>query len=680
MFSHIPSLFEPSLRERCTMKADSFSSRSVLPRTICVALLGVLSMQSALAQGAPVAASSNGVMKQVQSGNAMPVVTGAAKGMQGEDPLEALLVRVTTSTPESAAKAASIATSASASASTSTSKSTSTSTSTSTVAAASASGERVSSMHASARRDSKPGLQKDVAPHIQPDMQSVTASARHAVDRRAVLRAAAERQQQLRKELNSSGGVSSANRQEIASARDVIMPATSKPAAATPDVTRTSTKTPTRTTKRMNEGGPAAYVLRPTSTLTAADEVETITLSLGQGHLMEVGQVLRIALGSGRVLQANWLDDRQLLLIPEAPGETTLHLWLKGGGIRKYQILVTESNSVRLAQDMNLLLGDNSGVRARALGDRILLEGQNPTEEGAWRAAELVKRYPQVISLVSRRGYEQMINLEVKMIEIGRNALKQLGVRWQGGGAGDWAVSGPSFGVIGDFKRSGAFLPEGGAAATRGFAVAPRIHPFATSASMVSSLSSMIDLMVQNGDAAVLAEPRLSTRSGGKARFVAGGELPIPMLNANGAASVDFKEYGVRFEVEPVVNAQGIISASLHTEISSIDDEVTVRGVPGLRKQSSNTDVNLRPGETLVIAGMVRNEMSGAITKIPGLGDLPILGHLFRSKRFRQRESEMVVLITPRLSEQGSAPAVDPRVQALQQRADALRKQFDMLD
>lgn len=670
MFSHIPSSFEPSLQEHRTVKADPFSSRSFWPRTICVALLGALSMQSVLAQGVPVASASNGAPKQVKSGSVVPVATGAVKDTQQEDPLEALLARVTESrsTLASASKAESIAASASAS----------------TVAGVSASGERVSSMHASARRDAQPGQQQDAAPNIQPDMKSATASARPVVDRRAALLAAAERQRQLRKELDAAGRASSENRQEITSARDVIMPAVPRPSAATPDVMRTSTSaptsTPTRTTTRMNEAGPAASVVRPSSTLTSADAVETITLSLGQGHLMEVGQVLRIALGSGRVLQANWLDDRQLLLIPEAPGETTLHLWLKGGGIRKYQILVTESNSVRLAQDMNLLLGENSGVRARALGERILLEGQNPTEEGAWRAAELVKRYPQVISLVSRRGYEQMINLEVKMIEIGRNALKQLGVRWQGGGAGDWAVSGPSFGVIGDFKRSGAFLPEGGAAATRGFAVAPRIHPFATSASMVSSLSSMIDLMVQNGDAAVLAEPRLSTRSGGKARFVAGGELPIPMLNANGAASVDFKEYGVRFEVEPVVNAQGIISASLHTEVSSIDDEVMVRGVPGLRKQSSNTDVNLRPGETLVIAGMVRNEMSGAITKIPGLGDLPILGHLFRSKRFRQRESEMVVLITPRLSEQGSAPAVDPRVQALQQRADALKKQFDMLD
>ena len=630
-----------------------------------MALLGVLSMQSALAQGAPVASASHGSPKQMQSGRAAAVATGAVKDAQREDPLEALLARVTTATPVSESTAASIAASASASKPTPT--------------PASASKERVPSVRVAAGRDAKNGMQQDTAPSIQPDMKSAAASARPVVDRRAALLAAAERQQQLRKEMNPAGGVSRAKRQEIASARDVI-----RPAAATPDVMRTSTSaptsTPTRTTTRMNEAGPTASVLRPSSTLMSTDAVETITLSLGQGHLMEVGQVLRIALGSGRVLQANWLDDRQLLLIPEAPGETTLHLWLKGGGIRRYQILVTESNSVRLAQDMNLLLGENSGVRARALGDRILLEGQNPTEEGAWRAAELVKRYPQVISLVSRRGYEQMINLEVKMIEIGRNALKQLGVRWQGGGAGDWAVSGPSFGVIGDFKRSGAFLPEGGAAATRGFAVAPRIHPFATSASMVSSLSSMIDLMVQNGDAAVLAEPRLSTRSGGKARFVAGGELPIPVLSANGAANVDFKEYGVRFEVEPVVNAQGVISASLHTEVSSIDDEVTVMGVPGLRKQSSNTDVNLRPGETLVIAGMVRNEMSGAITKIPGLGDLPILGHLFRSKRFRQRESEMVVLITPRLSEQGSTPAVDSRVQALQQRADALKKQFDMLD
>lgn len=409
-------------------------------------------------------------------------------------------------------------------------------------------------------------------------------------------------------------------------------------------------------------------------------DIQKMTLAVGQAHLLEVGDVLRVALGSGRVLQANWLDDRQILLIPEAPGETTLHFWLKRGGMKTYQILVTESNGSRLVDEMNDLLGTNSGVRARLMGDRILLEGQHPTEEGAWRAAELVKRNPQIINLVSRHGYEQMISLDVKMIEIGRNALKQLGVRWQGGPAGDWAVVGPSFGVIGDFHRSAAFTPVDGSAAARGFAVAPVLHPLATSASLVSSLSSMIDLMVQQGDAAVLAEPRLSTRSGGKARFVAGGELPIPVINANGAANVDFKEYGVRFEIEPVLNAQGVISASLHTEVSSIDEEVSVKGVPGLRKQSSNTDVNLRPGETLVIAGMVRNEMSNVVTKIPGLGNLPILGNLFRSKRFRRHESEMVVLITPHLSGQGESQAEDERARAIQTRFSDMKKRFEMLE
>jgi len=177
----------------------------------------------------------------------------------------------------------------------------------------------------------------------------------------------------------------------------------------------------------------------------------------------------------------------------------------------------------------------------------------------------------------------------------------------------------------------------------------------------------------------VLAEPRLSCRSGGSARFVAGGELPLPVLGANGSASVQFKEYGVRFEVSPTVNEEGVISASLHAEISSINPEVTVKDVPGLRKQSAATDVNLREGETLVIAGMLSNEISGTVDKIPGLGDLPILGKLFRSRRFQNRESELIVLITPRLhagaSTLGSEQGAD-----MAQRLEALRDRMRMLE
>jgi pilus assembly protein CpaC len=289
-----------------------------------------------------------------------------------------------------------------------------------------------------------------------------------------------------------------------------------------------------------------------------------------------------------------------------------------------------------------------------------------------------MKRFPQAISLVSRNGYERMIDMEVRMIEIGKNVMERLGVRWQSGSGTPYAIDGPTFGLIGDFKRSDAFKP-GGSAEAAGFAVRPRISPFATSAGLVTSLTSMVDLLVQNGDAAVLAEPRLSCRSGGSARFVAGGELPIPVVGANGSANVQFKEYGVRFEVSPVVNQQGVISASLHAEISSINPEVTVREVPGLRKQSASTDVNLREGETLVIAGMVSNEISGAIDKIPGLGDLPILGKLFRSRRFQNRETELIVLITPRLHVDRAHYGAE-QGEHMSQRLESLHEQIRMLD
>ena len=183
----------------------------------------------------------------------------------------------------------------------------------------------------------------------------------------------------------------------------------------------------------------------------------------------------------------------------------------------------------------------------------------------------------------------------------------------------------------------------------------------------------MIDLLVQNGEAAILAEPRLSCRSGGSARFVAGGELPIPVISANGAASVQFKEYGVRFEVSPVVNSAGMISATLQAEISSINPEVRVRDIPGLRKQSASTQVNLVEGQTLVIAGMLSNEISGSVDKIPALGDLPVLGQLFRSRRFQDRETEMVVLITPRLQEDVTGADLE-QAQRLGERYRDLRK------
>jgi pilus assembly protein CpaC len=188
------------------------------------------------------------------------------------------------------------------------------------------------------------------------------------------------------------------------------------------------------------------------------------------------------------------------------------------------------------------------------------------------------------------------------------------------------------------------------------------------SLSLASSLSSRLQLLVQNGDAVILAEPRLSCRSGGQARFVAGGELPIPVSGALGNTSVAFKEYGIKFDVNPVASSTGVIAARIATEISSINFEVAVKDVPGLIKRRAESEVNLREGETLVIAGLLTDEGTRNLDKIPAAGDLPVLGPLFRSRQFRDRQTELAVFITPRFVE-GQANAVTESAPAVAESA-----------
>ncbi|MCM5572017.1 pilus assembly protein N-terminal domain-containing protein [Burkholderiaceae bacterium FT117] len=374
---------------------------------------------------------------------------------------------------------------------------------------------------------------------------------------------------------------------------------------------------------------------------TAQPVTENLELYVGEVRVLEVGELRRIAIGNGKVLQASALDRGQLLIIPEAPGQSALYLWGKDGAERHLSISVVPADASRLLGEVRAMLGDTPGVVPKIVGDKVVVEGSGVSEEQAARIAEVAGRYPQIVNLVSRVGRERMIEMDVRMVEIRRDAMQNLGVKWSA------SAQGPSFGLIGDLHRSAAFR-TGGAAAEAGLDVRSRIAPFATTLGIATSIGSMINLMVQNGDAVVLAEPRLACRSGGSARFVAGGELPIPQTSGLGATSVAFREYGVKFDVSPVASESGVIAAKIATEISAVDFEVLVQDVPGLLKRRAETEVNLRENETLVIAGLLAEETSRSIDRVPGLGELPILGPLFRSRNFRDRRSDLVVFITPR--------------------------------
>lgn len=393
-----------------------------------------------------------------------------------------------------------------------------------------------------------------------------------------------------------------------------------------------------------------------------------VELHVGQVHLIRAGQLKRVAVGNGKVIQATALDGGQVLVIPEAPGQSSLHLWAADGTESTFEIQVVPADAKRLLSEVRAMLGEASRIRARIVGDKVVLEGSEISEEEATRMGEIARRYPQIVNLISRIGLERMIEMDVRMVEIRRDRLDDIGVRWNP------SAQGPSFGILGDLHRSSAFR-AGGAAAEAGLEVRSRVAPFATAFGLASSIGSVINLLVQNGDALVLAEPKLSCRSGGTARFIAGGELPVPFASGLGTVSVGFKEYGVKFEVEPVASETGVIAARIATEISAIDFSVQVQDVPGLTKRRAETEVNLRENETLVIAGLLSEDASRSVDKVPGLGELPILGALFRSREFRNNKTELVVFITPRFV----TPASDTQRTAIEQSAERVQQQRERL-
>jgi len=146
-----------------------------------------------------------------------------------------------------------------------------------------------------------------------------------------------------------------------------------------------------------------------------------------------------------------------------------------------------------------------------------------------------------------------------------------------------------------------------------------------------------------------LAAPTLSTRSGSKARFVAGGEIPLPVQGSFGQTSVEFKEYGVILDVTPVTDKSGAIYAKVMVEVSSLDPSVSVLGIPGILKRRSESEFNSRDGETVVLNGLYSYERSSETQKVPGAGDIPLLGAAFRNKGSTTSSREVVILITPRI-------------------------------
>lgn len=378
-----------------------------------------------------------------------------------------------------------------------------------------------------------------------------------------------------------------------------------------------------------------------------AADAPDLEMYAGEAKVLAVSPS-RIAIGNGKVISASSLSGAQLLVLAENPGTTTLHLWLRGGGERIMTVTVRDTNLQATLADVKRLLVNVDNVTARVAGSKIVLEGEMVSDTNQERAQAIQKMFAeQVVNFVGKVGWEKMIYLDVKVLELTTKGSRDLGIRW------DSAINGPHAGVVADFYTNPAFryVPDKTASGLdlSAVALAGKVWPPKGFINLSTLITSRINLLVQNGDATVLAAPSLTTRSGSKARFVAGGEIPLPVTGAFGQPQVEMKEYGIILEVTPVTDKSGAIYAKVDVEVSSIDRSVTVLGIPGFLKRKSTAEFNARDGETVVLNGMYAYEASGEGQEVPGMGQLPLIGGLFRNKTKTSATREVAILITPRV-------------------------------
>lgn len=327
----------------------------------------------------------------------------------------------------------------------------------------------------------------------------------------------------------------------------------------------------------------------------AVRPVETISLYTGEVKILRLSEIERVAVGNGELLSVSH-QAGELVLIGTSTGYTNLVVWTRDGRIHAFNIDVAGSKSA---------------------------------------------------SVEMRR----MIYLTVQVVDFRKSVLSRIGINWQQAAAGpvlgivtNW-VNNPYY-RIGDPTQGGEdpnrFRGPGGTLTALPLDTKPEAF-----FGITSSLSSVINLAAQNGDAYILASPQLSTRSGGSADFLAGGEVPIPITSALGQVSVQYKEYGIKLTIKPEADAQGQILASIDTEVSQIDPSVTVNSFPGFLTRRASSSVNVLSNQTIVLSGLMQANGADNVNAVPWLGKIPVLGRLFSSRDYQAARSELVIFVTP---------------------------------
>lgn len=418
-------------------------------------------------------------------------------------------------------------------------------------------------------------------------------------------------------------------------------------------------------------GGPIAQPYQPIRKLDDQGEIPEIEMFVGESRVFPTPNVARIAVGNGSVLTAAALDNRETILFANGVGTSSLFVWSEDGRYQRVKVNIVPGDTTRLAREIAAFLAAIPDTKASIIGDKVIVEGDRLGDADLAKIDELARRYPQIVNFTNRIGWEKMIMLDVKVVEFPRKELREIGLKWtpQGGAtlAGIWSPfrSGqqPGLQVVTNVGAGNALPVTNADGSATGIPVpsAPNIV-----SAINIGISAQLNLLEKQGKVTILAEPQLSARSGSKASFLAGGEYPYTVSTINGP-TVMFKPFGIKLNITPRVDSNGVVRAVIESEVSEIDLSVSTPAGPALSTRQTNTEFNVSNGDTLVLSGLISRHSGTSVDKVPLLGDIPVLGALFRSTRFQNDETELVVFVTPTVVDSGSPGLVD-RVRRTTQR------------
>ena len=365
-----------------------------------------------------------------------------------------------------------------------------------------------------------------------------------------------------------------------------------------------------------------------------AQGAEEVVVVGGQKVVRFDAPVGRTAIGDDNIADFRVLESRrEVIILGRRPGQTNLTVWDQTGNVqREITVRVRPSSGTanQIIEELEQLIGSIEGIEYREVGGTVWLEGEVLTERDLARVERVLESYPEVRSLVelSPMTAEMMdraeaesiktVQMDVTIMEVDKSIMRNLGVRWSG-----------------SLSPQSSVEFEGG-----------NVGPIT---GVLNNVLPSIDMMASSGKARILSRPTLITKSGESAELFVGGELPIPVAQGGGAVSIEYKEYGVKLEFEPVVDSQNNIDTKIFVEMSNLGGPAPAGGAPGLVTNRVSTNVFVSDGESITLGGLIKAEDARNIDKVPGLGDIPILGNLFKSRSYVRNETELVVFATPRV-------------------------------